>query len=335
VLDDPAHPGDPARRGKMEAVTDCFPCSITVAVCTLNRPSLAATLGTLARQSLDKTRYRILVVDNSLDPDTTQIDGVETGGVRIDRVTSAPRSLSIARNTAIEFCATALLAFIDDDACADPDWLASLIECFDNGSDEVATWGGPVLPVFETDRPEWLDDNLARYLSIIDYGHRVKTITGRQYLVGTNIAYRTSVLRQAGGFRASLGRHHGTLLSNEEIETRDRINALGHVFAYSPRPLVYHHIPAARLTPWWFLQRAFWQGVSDGISADLAAAEKYGTPDSVAVQARCDAEIGRLGRNVHQAGLLPSCIEQILESGRACVELYYAEQVRTQPSSIR
>jgi glycosyltransferase involved in cell wall biosynthesis len=326
VSGDFAHLRDVTSRGKLNPVKSFVPCSITAAVCTLNRPSLKATLESLARQRLDKTRYRILVVDNSPDQAATQIVGVETAGVRIDRLASAASSLSIARNTAIECCSTALLAFIDDDARADPDWLGSLTECFDNGSDKVAAWGGPVIPVFETARPEWLDDKLVEYLSIVHWGDQVRTVTDERYLVGTNVAYRTDVLRRAGGFRIDLGRQQGSLLSNEELEIKDRISALGYIFAYSPRPLVYHDIPAARLTPSWFLKRSFWQGVSDGVTADLAAVEKYGTLDCAEVQTWFEVEMTFLDQDIEPAGSLASRIERIRQSGRIRVESYYAKQ---------
>src|SRR5512142_2445541 len=93
--------------------------SCTVVVCTRRRPSQWRQ----CLQSLHKLRYpdcKVLVVEN---------DGDSGEAERIAASYGAPyrlctrRGLSAARNLAVNLCDTELLAFIDDDAICDHDWL--------------------------------------------------------------------------------------------------------------------------------------------------------------------------------------------------------------------
>ena len=93
---------------------------------------LPRTLDSLSNQHADVVRYEILVVDNwSLDDTRAVVE-------RFSRTTPSLRYLfepapgvSNARNTGIAAARAPLVAFIDDDAEADPGWIASIVRAFD------------------------------------------------------------------------------------------------------------------------------------------------------------------------------------------------------------
>ena len=109
-------------------------------------------------------------------------------------------------------------------------------------------------------------------------GDAQRELAGREWLAGTNIAFRTSVLRQIGGFRTDLGRTGGgpNLLSNEETDALRRAVAAGHRAFYSPAAVVEHRIGADRLTKEWFRRRVAWQCVSDFILDPEVARQRAG-----------------------------------------------------------
>ena len=57
----------------------------------------------------------------------------------------------------------------------------------------------------------------------------------------------------------------GNLLSMEENLARKEVEKNGYACFYSPAIIVRHHILPGRLTKKWFLDRAYWNGVSSAL----------------------------------------------------------------------
>ncbi|MEI4488244.1 glycosyltransferase [Frigidibacter sp. MR17.14] len=116
--------------------------SVTLVICTLNRPQqLAACLETV-RAAFDPGPGReILVVDNGPDAATRAV--VEAAGATY--VAEPRRGLSNARNAALREIESEIVAFIDDDVLPEPGWIEPLLNAFDDPQVGVAT--GLVLPL--------------------------------------------------------------------------------------------------------------------------------------------------------------------------------------------
>jgi glucosyl-dolichyl phosphate glucuronosyltransferase len=236
---------------------------ISVIVCTRNRAgSLAATLESLSRQTMDDARYEVVVVDNASTDETPDV--VSRARRPNLRMVSEPRvGLSRARNTGTAAATGEIVVFLDDDAIASPDWLAAVATCFAAHAAGAAT--GRVEAVWEAARPAWLADGLLPYLSIVDWGERAGVLGAAQWLCGTNMAFRRRALLEVGGFPEDLGRVDDKLLSMEEVVVQRRLESRGVPVRYDPALVVRHRIPASRVTPQWLERRAFWQGVSSAI----------------------------------------------------------------------
>jgi GT2 family glycosyltransferase len=77
------------------------------------------------------------------------------------------------------------------------------------------------------------------------------------------MAVRCDAFQQIGGFRPDLGRTGGKLVLGQEVpELLLRARAAGLRGMYVPDMVVYHHIPANRLTPSYFRRWWFGKGVS-------------------------------------------------------------------------
>jgi hypothetical protein len=96
-----------------------------------------------------------------------------------------------------------------------------------------------------------------------------------------NAVLRRAVFNQVGLYDVRLGRSGTGLLSEEDAELYRRISAAGLRGFHVPDLIIYHHIPAARLTKRYHRSWCYWRGVSHGI-ADRdhkeAAAYLFGIP---------------------------------------------------------
>jgi GT2 family glycosyltransferase len=237
---------------------------IAAIVCTRDRPDrLALCLAALHAQTRSGSSREIVVVDNSADAPAALRVRASTGQPHHIRWIAADRpGLSHARNVGIAATTAPFIAFIDDDAIADPDWLAALEAEFVDAP-AVAVAGGPVVPVWPAARPNWLGPWAEGYFSVVDRGPASRDLGAGEWLAGTNIAFRRDALCAAGGFDEALGRHPGTLLGNEEIALAERLRRAGHTIRYTPRARVRHAIAADRLNRSWLRRRIAWQAVSD------------------------------------------------------------------------
>jgi GT2 family glycosyltransferase len=169
--------------------------------------------------------------------------------------------LSRARNRGVAEAACELVAFVDDDAAPAPDWAGRLVAGFVD--DQTACVGGTCAPDFAAPRPRWLSDRLLQYAGITRFGNdaRIAERTS-EYPFGANIAFRRSVLLEAGGFRETLGRKGSSLLSGEEADLVDRLRGRGLIVRIEPSARVEHTVATERCTSAYYWRRLWWQGVS-------------------------------------------------------------------------
>jgi glucosyl-dolichyl phosphate glucuronosyltransferase len=196
--------------------------------------------------------------------------------------------LCIARNRGWRSALAPIVAFLDDDAIALPGWLSAIRNAFAAGNGDVIV-GGPVEPIWETPRPSWLEEEIARSLTIVDWGPSDKIITdlGYEWLVGANMAIPKSLLWKVNGFHPWLDRVGSNLLSSGDVFLQKQLVRLGCSCMYVRAMRVQHHVPATRLNHHWFIRRFYWQGVSDAvmylIEATPTATERFRTAVARAV----------------------------------------------------
>jgi glucosyl-dolichyl phosphate glucuronosyltransferase len=233
---------------------------LSVVVCTYDRPErMRACLESLLRQNVDGGEYEVVVVDNGGE-EFRFAGPVRSVDVRILR---EPRpGLSRARNAGLRAARGEIVAYVDDDVEVAPEWAARLLDAFRRLAPEPACVGGRVEPIWEAQPPEWLSDEFARMLSLVDWSETARFLEPSEWAAGCNVAFTRDLLARVGGFDERLGRVGGRLLSMEETLVQAKIREIGHRIYYDPAVVVGHRIPAERLTKRWFLRRAYWNGVS-------------------------------------------------------------------------
>jgi glycosyltransferase involved in cell wall biosynthesis len=237
---------------------------ITVVICTFNRFELLPdAIASIELQDFPADSYELLIVDNSDDlaAQARFRDGLEI--ICNHRyLTEGQPGLSRARNIGANAAASDIVVFMDDDAKAAPDWLKHITQTFSR-HERAGIAGGPVRPIWTVPRPPWLSPWLEPYLTILDRGADIRVLPPNEWLAGTNIAFRTQLLKQVGLFPENLGRVRQLLLSNEELFVSDKIRALGYDVLYNPAVIVDHRVHAERATHSWLRRRVFWQAISN------------------------------------------------------------------------
>lgn len=158
------------------------------------------------------------------------------------------------------------MAFLDDDAFADSEWLAQIKYSFLEIKPEISACGGKVELVWEIYRPDWINDSMAGYLGEFNLGTLAFfTETQDQNPIGLNMAFNKKIFIENGNFNSDLGRKGGTLLSNEETQVFEVLRQKNLKIYYNPKMLAYHHVNKERTKKDFFYKRYYWQGRSDAI----------------------------------------------------------------------
>lgn len=173
------------------------------------------------------------------------------------------QGLSSARNLGITAATSDVVAFIDDDATADPRWLSSLMEAF-AAERQFLGLGGPVVPKWEA-RRRWMPDELLWVVGCTYNGHRVDAGPIRNP-IGCNMAFRRRELVGIGSFETSFGKRGTALATCDETELALRLErAHGpERIGYVPAAQVHHFVPASRVSWRLVVRRSLSEGLAKG-----------------------------------------------------------------------
>ncbi len=169
--------------------------------------------------------------------------------------------ISDARTMALRLAIGSVVAFIDDDARADPSWLSELSSAFQDA--EVLGAGGRVEPDWE-DASAALPPEIYWVVGATYRGHRTDAGPISRPL-GCNMAVRREIFLAVGGFPSAFGpRSGGKVSSNEELATFTTItNHYGdECVLYVPTAVVHHFAPLSRCTFRYVMSRSTVEGTS-------------------------------------------------------------------------
>ena len=207
----------------------------SVVIATYRRPEhVRACLEHLALQTVPPSRT--IVVDAS--PDSHPREVVATfAGVEYRRNERGIGSTATSRAIGVSDVRDDVVAFIDDDAYAEPDWLERLLQPYED--QEVAAVGGRARNGQPGEENEGIgaigqllpDGRLTGYFAA-DPGERVEV----DHLLGANMSVRMRAVRELGGIRDF---YPGTCL-REETDIALRMRRAGMKIVYTPDAIVRH-----------------------------------------------------------------------------------------------
>jgi glucosyl-dolichyl phosphate glucuronosyltransferase len=240
---------------------------VSIIIPTYNRPrDLLQAMCSLQEQVL--ADFEIIVVDNAADSAVkqmvTEFNG--TARVAVRYVPEARLGLHYARHAGARAANGEILIFTDDDATFDPIWLQAYATAFAKHP-EMAAAGGPVRPIWEVPPPQWLVDFIGTsrsfgILSLMEpYEEFRLDQKGKGMFIGVNMAIRSYVFFEVGGFNPEA---FGDIwLGDGESGLNRKLCERGMFVGYVPEAVVYHHIPATRMTVDYFRRRMGNQGACD------------------------------------------------------------------------
>jgi GT2 family glycosyltransferase len=205
---------------------------LSIVIATHARPtSLARLIESLSPQ-LRPESHEVIIAENGT-PAPVCLDGARV----IHLHDPLPGKCRI-QNRALVKARGELIACLDDDLIAAPDYIAGVEDFFEKHR-EFAAMKGRILP---QEDPSKLGP-IAPYLDLplVDHGDEVTEVRG---VLGANMAFRAWVFKRVGPFDERLG--PGAAGHEEETEMSERLRLAGLRIGYAPRALVYHEVDAAR-----------------------------------------------------------------------------------------
>ncbi|HLZ70236.1 MAG TPA: glycosyltransferase [Dehalococcoidia bacterium] len=232
----------------------------SVVICTWTEDrwnQLAAAVASVQAQT-EPASELIVVVDHNA-PLYERVRREHPGVVAVQ--SSEPRGAAGSKNSGIAHARGEFVAFLDDDAAAEPDWLARLREPF--ADPRVLGVGGTAAPVWESTETRWFPPEF-NWIVGCSYAGLPRGSASVRNVFGCNMAFRAETLRSLGGFRHELGRVCADPLGCEETEFCIRLVQRwpGSLLMHEPRARVRHQVPAARSTWRYFRQRCYAEGIS-------------------------------------------------------------------------
>jgi glycosyltransferase involved in cell wall biosynthesis len=209
-----------------------------------------------------------------LDPDNTLVSYYKK---RLDSsvklVVSDVFGLSAARNMGIKNCTSELVAFIDDDAVADKNWLRNLVGNFDNPL--IIGVGGRIIPVWPNKNPDWFPEELYWIVGCSYKGLPIKKAIIRNP-IGCNMVFRRSVFENTGFFNTDMGRVGSVLMGHDDTEFGIRATSKlpGTKIIYDPQAIVYHRVSPNRVSLKYVVRRSYSEGFSKASISNSAQINK-------------------------------------------------------------
>ena len=253
--------------------------------------------------AMDYPDFEIIIVDNRAGRFSTTFPDLP-GGTQVSIVEEPVPGISAARNRGTAHASGEFVAFTDDDAVVDRDWLRALGARF-VAEPEVDAVGGLVLPLELDTAPQlWFEEYYGGFSrSFLSETMSVEGMRGKDPLfpyapgrlgAGCNMAFRKSTLEQMAGFNISLGT--GTLAKGgEDLASLLELLLGGGTVAFEPAALVRH---SHRKSEREFMKQVF--GYGTGLTAMYTALVVHHPAQIFAMLRRVPAGLKLLTRPAEQ-----------------------------------
>jgi glycosyltransferase involved in cell wall biosynthesis len=197
---------------------------VSVVVCCYNaRATLDECLRSL--EALNYPRYEVIVIDDG-STDGTHL--VATGYPTVQCVRVPNGGLSKARNLGIEAANGDIVAFIDSDAYADPDWLFYMVTALEEHN--ASAVGGPNLsPPQDGFVAQCVDQAPGNPTCVLVDNERA------EHIPGCNMAFRKDAFSVVGTFDAQ---HRA---AGDDVDLCWRLLVAERKIVYHPSAVVWHH----------------------------------------------------------------------------------------------
>ncbi len=228
---------------------------IDICLCTFRRPQVEATLRSLAALiTKPEWNLRVIVADNDETPSAKALveSTAAATGLNLLYLHAPARNISIARNACLEAATAPLVAFLDDDEIATPEWLMVLVSTLASSQADIVL--GPVRALYPAAAPQWMKQgDFHATLPVWENNHIITGYT-------CNVIFRKDAIG-ALRFRTELGRSGG-----EDTEFFTTLHKAGHRIAFAPEAWLTENVTPERARLGWLLKRRFRVGQTHAVT---------------------------------------------------------------------
>ena len=238
----------------MDVVADAensgAPRSVSVVVATCGHPpTLERCLRSVLHSDYDD--FEVIVVDHGPpSPDTARMVVTQfPGELRLRYLEEPWSSASAARNTGLARAEAAIVAFIDDDAVVDSQWIRTSVDALLDEPEVVCVTGRGASPRVE-DAMRFAAELTGGYWTRRTYrrsdahnGHPLLAHTAGGLGSGAGIVMLTDVGRELGGFDLALG-PATPACGGEHIDLLARLLRAGYTISHEPNAIIWRAHPA-------------------------------------------------------------------------------------------
>ena len=189
---------------------------LSITICTYNRIEyLKKCLKSILDQTQGSEIIEINIIDNN-STDTTKdyVIELQKKFPEVNYFVEKRQGISFARNLSFEVCKGMFLAFVDDDAVINKNWLEALLNELKNQNENII-YGGPIYPNFESIPEDWIDkDYFIRKFK--DTDGFLGTIKSKEGFSGGNMCIAKNLFLKSEKFNTEIGMTGGNLGLGEE-----------------------------------------------------------------------------------------------------------------------
>jgi cellulose synthase/poly-beta-1,6-N-acetylglucosamine synthase-like glycosyltransferase len=190
------------------------------------------------------------------------------------------QGLAPARTLGVKHSQGEIIAFIDDDAIAFPDWADSIVRIFRQNESAIGVTG-PAQPIWREEGLSWLPEELYWLVSCTSpHWAGPDTLREVRSAWGVNSAFRREAFESRSFSEIFVGGNQGLPngvkagLLGDETEFSIRVSAeTKRPIYYSPCIRVSHKVYASRLTSRFIRRRAFWEGYTKAVLRRICRAQ--------------------------------------------------------------
>jgi len=248
-----------------------IPPTISVVICAFTFDRLEVmgeSLDSLRAQTLPPHEI-VLVIDHAPE----LLDEVRRLWPNLKIVANREKQgLSGARNTGVAEAGGEVVAFLDDDAIAEADWLEHIAAAY--ADPNVLGAGGTVRPRWVEGKPDWFPPEFDWVVGCTHSG-MPRELSPVRNLVGANMSFRREPLVEVGGFSHDLGRVGTLPVGCEETDLSIRVHQRWPEaeILYDPAAAVEHVVPPSRGKLRYFIDRCRAEGRSKAVLTGMVGSE--------------------------------------------------------------
>jgi glycosyltransferase involved in cell wall biosynthesis len=238
------------------------PPAFSVVICAYTEDrwdDLVRAVASVQRQTLPATEIVVVI-----DGDGALLDRARRALPGVTAIPNHQRpGLAGARNSGALATTGAVVAYLDDDAHAAPDWLAELAKAYETPS--VLGVGGHLEPVWATRRPDWFPEEFDWVVGCTYRGVPSRPARVRNP-IGANMSVLREVLDAVGGFRPEMGR-----LEETDFCIRAQARFPGRYWLHWPSARVSHAVTPRRETWGFFVDRCRNEGIAKATMVQMTS----------------------------------------------------------------